>query len=276
MNEAAYIPHDQSAVQSRILSDYETVTLFMQIMNDNGRELQALELNCLITALDNMKKQYGAVLDELQDVKRQLEQTPEQQPEKSRMLDLLQAAQEKVQQALTQLAAVKEKVVDWAKTAVQDFKRVGVTALDTALSALGIQKLLGAMREKVQGSIENVKEPIQRVETIGQELRSAGTHLKNAGRTAIGKETQQADGGQAGRLQNAVSKPLMSVHSTLSGVERTISKAEGAVKRLDHMAAQCVGKRERSSVRMRLEQKKSEVPATSAPAPGRKPRETER
>lgn len=35
------------------------------------------------------------------------------------------------------------------------------------------------------------------VEAMGEELRSAGGHLKNAGRAAAGKEARQIDGGQS-------------------------------------------------------------------------------
>lgn len=166
----------------KILSDYEAVMELLSLMKENGRELQAVELSCLISALDSMEQQYSSVLAELRDIKREL--TPEQPS-----FDLVQAAQEKVEQARDQLAAVKERIIVWAKTAVEDFKRVGVSALDTAISSLGIKNLLETMQDKVCGAMENVDTSIKRVEAMGQELRSAGAHLKNAGRAAAGKKT---------------------------------------------------------------------------------------
>lgn len=76
----------------KILSDYEAVMELLSLMKENGRELQAVELSCLISALDSMEQQYSSVLAELRDIKREL--TPEQPS-----FDLVQAAQEKVEQA---------------------------------------------------------------------------------------------------------------------------------------------------------------------------------
>lgn len=39
----------------KILSDYEAVMELLSLMKENGRELQAMELSCLISALDSME-----------------------------------------------------------------------------------------------------------------------------------------------------------------------------------------------------------------------------
>lgn len=253
----------------KILSDHETVMELLSLMKENGRELQAEELSCLIAALDSLEQQYSSALAELKDIKRDL--TPEQPS-----FNLIQAAQEKVEQARDQLAAVKEKIISWAKTAVEDFKRVGVSALDAAISFLGVKKLLEAMQDKVCGAMENVDASAKKVEAMGQELRSAGAHLKNAGRAATGKEAQAVDGKQPGRLQSAALAPMQAAHGVLAGLNRTIYAAEGAVERLGHCAEQGRGKREKTSVRRRLTQKKMAIPAPPAPGTVRNPRGAER
>jgi len=260
----------------KILSDQETVTELLRLMEGNGRDLQAKELVCLISALDSMEQQYSAVLEELRGVKRQLEQVPERRAEQDRTLLVLQAAQEKVGQARDQLAAVKEKIISWAKTTVEDFKRLGVSALDTAISALGIKKLLETMQDKVCGAMESMETSVKRVEAMGQELRNAGTHLKNAGRAAAGKEAQETNTARESRFQATVLAPMRALNTMYAGMNRTIYAALGALDRLDHMAAQSLGKRARPSVRRRLEQKKAEAPALSSSVPGRNPKEAER
>ena len=253
----------------KILSDHETVMELLSLMKENGRELQAAELSCLISALDSMEQQYSSVLAELRDIKREL--TPEQPS-----FDLLQAAQEKVEQARDQLATVKERIAAWAKTAVEDFKRVGVSALDTAISALGVKNLLETMQDKVCGAMESVDASIKKVEAMGQELRSAGAHLKNAGRAAVGQETQKVDGERPGRFQTVILAPMRAVHGALAGLNRTIYMAEGAVERLGHTAERGRGKREKPSVWQQLDQKKGEVSALPAPKPVRSQRGAER
>lgn len=257
----------------RFLSDEETVVQLLRLMKENGREATSAELSCLVTALDSLEQQYSAVLAELRDAKKQLTQAPSV---RDRLFGVLQAAQDKVEQALSQISTVKEKVISWAKSALADVKRFGINALDGALSTLGIHKLLESMREKVCHAMEGVSTAVERTETMGRELRSAGGHLKNAGRAAVGKEAQQIDGGQSGRVQAVVLIPLRTAHASLSGINHTISTAEGAVHRLGIAAEQGRGKRERPSVRRQLTQKKAAIPALPGPNLRRKTHEAER
>ena len=100
--------------------------------------------------------------------------------------------------------------------------------------------------------------------------------IEQYGYPVIGKEVRQIDGGQAGRVQAVVLTPLRAAHSSLSGINRTISTAEGAAHRLDRAAEQGRGKRERPSVRRQLAQKKAAIPASPGPGLLRKTREAER
>ena len=176
-------------------------------------------------------------------------------------------------EALTWILTVREHIISCAETAVADFKREGVSALDKAVSALNVQYLLETMQEKIAASLDRVAESIHKVEAMGQELRNAGGHLKNAGRAAAGKEARQIDGGQEGKFQAAVLAPLRAVHSMLGGLNRTAYAALGAVDRLSRTAERGRGKREKSSVRQRLEGK---PPALPAPVPAKKSHEAER
>ena len=98
----------------------------------------------LIECVDNMEQQYSSVLAELQEIRKQLDQTqvPEQASMKDQVLDALQAVQEKLEQARNQLATVKDKIISWTKNTLEDVKRLGITALDTAISTLGVQTML--------------------------------------------------------------------------------------------------------------------------------------
>lgn len=259
----------------RFLSDEETVVQLLRLMKENGREATGAELSCLVASLDSVEQQYRSVLAEFEDVKKQLERT--QAPSvRDRLLGTLQAAQHKVEQALSQLSAVKVNIITWARSTLEDVKRFGIGALDGALSALGIHRLLGSMRDKVSHAMEGVNAAVERAEAMGQELRSAGGYLKNAGRTAAGKEPWQIDGGQAGRVQAVVLASLHAVHASLSGLDRTIGTAEGAAHRLDRAAERECGKRARPSVRRQLAQKKAAIPTPPGPGLPGKTREAER
>lgn len=108
---------------------------------------------------------------------------------------------------------------------------------------------------------------IEKVETMGHELRSAGSHLKNAGRSLTGKDTRQVDGGQEGRLQAAVLAPLRTTHRIYSRMNNATLAAIGSVERLEQAATQ--GREKKTSIRQELQGKKAEAAARPAPAPER-------
>ena len=169
--------------------------------------------------------------------------------------------QEKLEQARNQLAAVKDKIISWTKNTLEDVKRLGITALDTAISTLGVQTMLKSMEDKTFDSMQDIQASIRKVETR---------------HTAIGRETQQVDGGQVGRFETAVLSPMRAIHSVLADMNRIIYSAEDAVDELEEAAEQCRGKHEKPSVRQQLEQKKVENAAISTPKPGKKLKGTER
>ena len=129
------------------LKDHEAVQRMLCLMRENGKGEEAEEFLWLIECVDNMEQQYSSVLAELQEIRKQLEQTqvPEQASMKDQVLDALQAVQEKLEQARNQLTAVKDKIISWTKNTLEDVKRLGITALDTAISTLGVQTMLKSM-----------------------------------------------------------------------------------------------------------------------------------
>ena len=65
--------------------------------------------------------------------------------------------------------------------------------------------MLESLQEKISGMLSDTKQNIEKVESIGHELRSVGGHLKNAGRTLTGKETQTVEPAPAGCFPPAAS-----------------------------------------------------------------------
>ena len=112
-------------------------------------------------------------------------------------------------------------------------KQSGIKALDKAVSAIGIKKGLEAMQENLSCSISDIKSSIERVETVGKELRSVGGHLKNAGHAVIGREQKAVDGGTEGRFQAAVLAPMRTEKGILDRMNNLVLAAIGSVERLE-------------------------------------------
>ncbi len=134
------------------------------------------------------------------------------------------------------LAEMKERIVEGAKEAVEGFKRTGVKALDQAASALGVKKALESIQKGIGESITDVKKSIEKVENLGHELRSAGGHMKNAGRALMGKEQQEVDGGSEGHFQAAVLSPLRMEKTILNQLNNMALAAIGGMERLEQAA----------------------------------------
>lgn len=131
---------------------------------------------------------------------------------------------------------MKERIVEGAKEAVAGVKRTGIKALDKAVSAIGIKNRLEAMQGNLSASMADIKNTIEKVEAVGQELRSAGGHLKNVGRAAAGKEREDVDGGKEGRFQSAILSPLRMERDVLVKLNNLALAAIGNVERLERAA----------------------------------------
>lgn len=256
------------------LNDKAVVKKMLRLLEENGRQEEAKEFANLITAVDSMERQYNDVLAELQAMKRQLTQATEQRhPVKDILAKAAISAEQCLDSLNHELFMVREQIVSRAANAVSDFKRMGISALERAVSSLHVFDVLTSMQDNLLMSADDVSETIRKAKDMGRELRSAGAHLKNAGRAASGKDCQNVGGGQEGRFQAAVLAPLRKLHSVLVEASRVAQSARGAVVRLEKAAEKNRGKRERPSVRHRLEQASApRTPSVSA----RKPHEVER
>lgn len=186
---------------------------------------------------------------------------------------------------LAELKEVREQLAQEKRSSVREH-------MENAASALEEKAL--AVRDKLTGLWERITQcaadAVRNFEDMGHDLRSAGAHLKNAGRTLLGKEAQVVDGGQEGRLQSVVLAPMRAAQRLLSGMNNATLAAIGSAEHLEQRAAEVraakaertaekPGKRltKRPSIRQDLEAKKLEAAARAAvPDRERKPPEAAR
>lgn len=241
------------------LQRQEAVQQFMKLLAENGQGGQAMDLSALMWYMDGMNRQFEAVLAELQEVKEQLAQEKRPSVRKA-MKNAVSALEEKALAVRDKLTGLWEKITQCAANAVRDFKEMGVSALDGAVSMLGVKKALEAIQEGVSSLAADARKSIENVERMGHDLRSAGAHLKNVGRALLGKEAQVVNGGQEGRFQSVVLAPMRATQRLLSGMNNATLAAIGNVERLEAVAAKArEAQAERSALKpgKRLEKKPS-------------------
>ena len=248
----------------------EVIQQFMKLLEENGWQGQAAELSQFIWYMDDMLHQFNTAVQELQEVRTQL--AYEKQPAvKKAMQGVVTNLEEKMEQARNMLAGLRERIADCARTAVENFKEAGVSALDRAVSAMGAKNVLETLQDHLSGMIADTKQNIKKVENIGHELRSVGGHLKNAGRTMTGKETQIVNGGQEGRFQSVVLAPMRATQSLLTNMNNATLAAIGGMEHLEQTAEDIRAARaerqaeKKPSVLRDLAEKRAEAAAHSAP-----------
>lgn len=254
------------------LQGNEAIQQFIKLLEENGRQEQAADLSALMWYMDGMSRQYDAVLQELQNVRQQLAQVKE--PSSKYVVQGAAAKLEhRAHQIKETLDNLWEKIAGCAATAAKNFKETGVSALDKAVSAMGVKNALESLQNHLSEMITDTKRNIEKVESIGHELRSVGGHLKNAGRAMSGKETQTVDGGQAGRFQSAVLAPMWGAQKLLSGMNNATLAAIGGMEHLEQTAEDARAARterqteKKASVLRDLSEKKVEAAARSTSAP---------
>lgn len=182
-----------------------------------------------------------------------------------KLLSLLSAAvtglEKGVHAARERLAAVKEQIAEGAARAVEEVKHAGLAGLNKAVSFLGVKKTLNLLRGDLHNTVTDAKATIAKVEAVGEELRSVGGHLKQAGRATVGKERQEVDASKEGRFQAGLLAPLRSFRDIVEHMEQSAGKAVGQLEKLEQAAAR------KPSVLDNL--KKAEKPEKAAPAPKR-------
>ena len=239
----------------------EVIQQFLKLLEENGRQGQATDLSTLMWYMDSMNRQYEAVLQELHEVRQQLAQVQEP-PVKYVMQGMAAKLEHKARQIKKTLDNLWEKVAVCAASAVDNFKEAGVSALDKAVSAIGVKNVLESLQEKISGMIADMKQNIETVENIGHELRSVGGHLKNAGRAITGRETQEVDGGQEGRFQFVVLAPMRTAQKLLSSMNHATLAAIGGMEHLEQTAEDARAERQaekKPSIRQALAKNRAEA-----------------
>lgn len=249
----------QSAEAAALLIDNGDVKKLLSLLSKVEGD-RAKEFSQLIAYVDAMGRQFDRVSAELLQVRGQLNDM-QQGPVKKALSAAVTGIENGVQAAWGRLAEIKEQIAEGAARAVEHVKHAGLAGLNKAVSFLGVKKTLNLLRADLNSSITDAKAMIAKVEAVGEELRSVGGHLKQAGRATIGKERQEVDASKEGRFQAGLLAPLRTVRDVLEHVGQSAGKAVGQLEKLEQAAEK------KPSVRENLQALKSaEKPDKAGPA----------
>lgn len=218
------------------LQENPNVQELLKLLAEHKPE-KAQDLAALLFYVDGMERQFDAVVRELQEVKTQLADIKDSQnPVKKTLSAMVERLENRLEQMREQLQTIKDSILEGATKMVDNVKQAGISALDKTVSFLGVRESLDTMREGLHQSIADTKKSIEKMETIGQELRSAGGHIKNVGRTVVGKERLEVTGEKEGKFAAAVLAPLRTSQKLMTHMENVTLAAIGGVERLEQAA----------------------------------------
>ena len=258
MNETLQVP----------IGEQEHLKEFFKLLSQNGQQQEASEFSSLVTQLNQMEKQYTAVLSELKAVREQLESIQDNGI-KATVTKSVSSAQQKVEQAKDQLGHIRTSLSDMVKQTLAAVKQHGISALNKAADFMGIKAALNDMRDNLNASISDTQKSIDRINAVGSELHALNEHGKNLGRALIGKEAAELTQRYEDKgVLAAIAKPLKKSKAMLEGMEKGVTRALQSIDRLEKAAAR--GKEEKPSVREGLKAAKQQESKEKPPTPSKK------
>ena len=258
MNETLQVP----------IGEQEHLKEFFKLLSQNGQQQEASEFSSLVTQLNQMEKQYTAVLSELKAVREQLESIQDNGI-KATVTKSVSSAQQKVEQAKDQLGHIRTSLSDMVKQTLAAVKQHGISALNKAADFMGIKAALNDMRDNLNASISDTQKSIDRINAVGSELHALNEHGKNLGRALIGKEAAELTQRNEDKgVLAAIAKPLKKSKVMLEGMEKGVTRALQSIDRLEKAAAR--GKEEKPSVREGLKAAKQQESKEKPPTPSKK------
>lgn len=175
-----------------ILQSVEDLQKILRIANMLN-EQQQIEL--LLNQIAESEKNYAAVMQELTEIKGQLKEildrsasNPETSEKKAVFAGLVEQAGNTVTAQKQNLLNVKQDLNEKAKHVVQNFKNMGIKALNNVCSFLGIQEKLIEMRDHARSAEADMKIAIAKLDGIEKEISGAAAHIGNIGKIVSDKE----------------------------------------------------------------------------------------
>ncbi len=168
----------------------KNINELLNILSNCQKNQDAELITMLLNQMQQMNENFNAVVKELNTVKEELRQHNTHQPveKQSVIVDTIAEFENKVQDQYQQLESMKNKLSDKSASLVQNFKEVGTKALNKVCEFLGIKESLIKLKDMAQSNAVEMQNSIDKIEKIGFEVKSAATHMKNAGRAIAGKD----------------------------------------------------------------------------------------
>ena len=133
------------------------------------------------------------------------------------------------------LSELKSHIIDGCKNALASIREHGITALNGIARFFHIKPALESMRQLADSSMRIDEKAIDKIQSFATEYHAAGKHLKNMGRTLVGKPP--VEGAKSpGKIAKLFAAPYRADRACMVSARKTIDKAVDSLSRLEQAA----------------------------------------
>ena len=241
------------------IADNEQVRALLTLLKENNSP-GCREFAELITHVSGMERQLSDALEELQAMRQKMQEVQDRS-----LRAVLQksgrALEENVDVMRQRLLDLKGQIVEGCRNILEDFKERGVAALNGIAGFLRLEPALKAVQDAAERSIQASDRAVSRIDAFSAEFHEAGRHLKNMGRSLMGRDAE-TEARENGKIARAFKGAFKIERSFAVAVIKRTEKAQGALGRLGRAAG-----RRPSVLEAMKEQAAKTEPAKDRPAP---------
>nr|WP_305182711.1 DUF6674 family protein [uncultured Schaedlerella sp.] len=225
------------------LKEQDNFKELLRLMDEKGLHEEKGQVMRLADYIDNMDRQFGKVLKELQAVKHQVKRL-EQRGLRQAVLRTVGKIEAKVHAAKMELLDLKEQLIDGMNRAATGFKQKVILSVYKTIDFLRIKNGLLGVKKHLHQSLETADRGIVSLGNIGDEMYGVRTHLGNIRRELAGKEPLTA--GSREMEKGVVFQMQKMLYGTMGILNQMEKRTDQTIRKLDSFGERVRGIRQPS------------------------------
>ncbi|MDR0905238.1 MAG: hypothetical protein LBN00_03535 [Oscillospiraceae bacterium] len=253
-------------MQSAPLMGNEYVIGLLDMMRENRTDTS--ELTAVIDYVVTIERGLNTAVAELANMRRELAEMREIQghPVKTELQNAIRSLESKINAARERIGEVKDAIIDGCKRALTAFKEKGESALNDVMSFFHLKGGLKAVNKSLNEGIRECDSAIMKIDNFSREYHSAGRHLKNMARVAVGKEAISS-ANAIGKLAWTFNAPYRASKTCLLGAKRAVNAAIRKLEQLEQSVSARAEKKPSTRENMKVLKSQLEQAKKDAPVP---------
>ena len=213
----------------QLLAENEYVKELLAVLKENPSP-SGKDFAEMVAHVGELESRLAEAVEELKTMRQELQQV-QNRSLKAVLQKSCKSLEDNISNMRQKLAELKDHIIEGCQKALSAFKERGTSALDGLSRFFHIKPLLEGIKKAADASIRIDDNAVSKIQNFAAEYHQAGRHLKNMGRTLIGKEPVQ-EPKAPGRLSKVIAAPYKVNRACMTAAKRNIEKAIGSLDRL--------------------------------------------